>query len=617
MANDHSGAKADFTLRAGPLRLEFDAGDLRYVKLDEREIIRRMYAAVRDHNWVTVPSDISDLVSEVREDQFHIRYTSTHRLNEVHFVWKAEIIGQQDGTIRFAFDGEAKSTFRRNRIGFCVLHPIRECSGAKARATFPDGSEMELAFPDFLTAEQPVPGFQDLAGLAHEIEPGLWAELKFDGDFFEMEDQRNWIDASFKTFCTPLRIPFPMEIKAGTRVKQGIRFEIRDHRGADAKSAPEHAAILEFQSKQPVSIRVGNTTRALPPIGLGIASHGQPLTPKEIEQLSLLRLGHLRCDARLSEPRWEKSLLLAHEQTVALQIPLELAVHLARDNPELELQQFAVMLRESKPAVARVLLFREGERTISQNSFRVAKPHLSFLGVPLGAGTNADFYELNRFRPPHAEADFVHWSMNPQVHAFDLRSLAETPTAIPSQLKSAAEFFPGEALVVSPVTLKPRFNAVATGPEAPPAPGELPPQVDPRQLSPFAACWTLGIIKYLAEGGVRSMTFFETTGWRGVMERMTGSLLPEKFPSMPGQLFPVYHALAAINRFAGGEVILSQSSSPLRVESICLTNKDSACFCLANMTGERERVIVSGFGRADSEMDLEPFEIRSLEDPRR
>ena len=64
--------------------------------------------------------------------------------------------------------------------------------------------------------------------------------------------------------------------------------------------------------------------------------------------------------------------------------------------------------------------------------------------------------------PPHEQADFIHWSMNPQVHAFDLTSIAETPGAVAPQLESARAFFPGKPIVVSPVTLKPRFNAVAT-----------------------------------------------------------------------------------------------------------------------------------------------------------
>ena len=62
--------------------------------------------------------------------------------------------------------------------------------------------------------------FQDLRRLAHEIEPGCWAELVFEGEVFEMEDQRNWTDASFKTYGTPLTRPFPVEFHPGERVRQ-------------------------------------------------------------------------------------------------------------------------------------------------------------------------------------------------------------------------------------------------------------------------------------------------------------------------------------------------------------------------------------------------------------
>ena len=187
-------------LRAGSLSMSFDAGDLRYIKRGEREVIRRIYAAVRDRNWGTVPAEISDLKTQIAEDHFRITYTSTHRQERIHFEWQAEIVGEADGSIRFTFAGEAKTTFLSNRIGFCVLHPIRECAGAKCRARYTNGTEAEFAFPVTIAAEQPVSGLAELAGLAHEIEPGIWVEMEFEGDVFEMEDQRNWIDASFKTF---------------------------------------------------------------------------------------------------------------------------------------------------------------------------------------------------------------------------------------------------------------------------------------------------------------------------------------------------------------------------------------------------------------------------------
>ena len=39
-----------------------------------------------------------------------------------------------------------------------------------------------------------------------------------EGDSFEMEDQRNWTDASFKVYGTPLKNLSPVEVKTGTKI---------------------------------------------------------------------------------------------------------------------------------------------------------------------------------------------------------------------------------------------------------------------------------------------------------------------------------------------------------------------------------------------------------------
>src|SRR5262249_17465127 len=180
-----------------------------------------------DRNWGTVPASLSQLRLDARADSFRIVYEVANQQAEIDFVWHGEIIGQASGEITFAMDGRARSTFLRNRLGFCVLHPIRECAGAVCRVERVDGTKEELLFPRCVAAEQPLPGLHDLIALAHEVTPGIWAELRFTGELFEVEDQRNWIDASFKTFCTPLRLPFPVEVKAGTRISQSVTLRLR------------------------------------------------------------------------------------------------------------------------------------------------------------------------------------------------------------------------------------------------------------------------------------------------------------------------------------------------------------------------------------------------------
>jgi hypothetical protein len=106
----------------------------------------------------------------------------------------------------------------------------------------------------------------------------------------------------------------------------------------------------------------------------------------------------------------------------------------------------------------------------------------------------------------------------------------------------------------------------------------------------------VGSIKYLSEAGVGSATYYETTGWRGVMETEVGSPLPEKFRSMPGSVYPLYHVLADAGEFAGGRVVPTETSDPLSVVGLAMGRGDQTRLILANLTAEPQHVAVEGLG---------------------
>jgi hypothetical protein len=139
-----------------------------------------------------------------------------------------------------------------------------------------------------------------------------------------------------------------------------------------------------------------------------------------------------------------------------------------------------------------------------------------------------------------------------------------------------------------------RYNAYATAAPPPTPAGELPPNVDVRQMSLFGAGWTVGSIAAMAAGGAASATYYETVGWRGVMERAAGSPVPHKFASRPGGLFPLYHVFAAVAPFAGGQVSHGLSTDPLRVTGLALQKGGAQRLLLANLTPESQRVDVAG-----------------------
>jgi hypothetical protein len=119
--------------------------------------------------------------------------------------------------------------------------------------------------------------------------------------------------------------------------------------------------------------------------------------------------------------------------------------------------------------------------------------------------------------------------------------------------------------------------------------------VDARQLSLLGAAWTLASVKHLAQAGAASLTYYETTGWRGVLETEAGSPLPQLFPSRAGAVFPLYHVLADIAEFARGRVLPSRSSEPLQVESLALQRGGKRAVLLANFSAAAQRVRIENF----------------------
>ncbi|MBI4606573.1 MAG: hypothetical protein HY721_31815 [Planctomycetes bacterium] len=569
-------------LEAGMVSVLLEDGELRRVCLGGREMLRRIHCAVRDRNWGTVPGVISGLAIHARPDSFSISYLCEHRQGDVDFAWQGSIEGRADGTVRFVVDGEARSTFLRNRIGLCVLHPP-QLAGSACVCEHAGGPVERGTWPKWISPSAP---FKDIRALSHEVFPGLWAYVRFEGEVFEMEDHRNWTDASFKTFCTPLSIPYPAEVRKGTRITQSVTLRLE----GELPDLPQ-----EGRKPKP-SVAVDRARpRPLPRIGLGVASHGKPLARREVARLKALRLSHLRADLRLARPGWEAALRQAASEAAALGARLEAALFLS-DAGERELEALAAALREVRAPVLHWLVFHEREKVTSEPWVRLARDVLR-RGDPsarVGSGTDVEFVDLNRTQPPREILDLACYSANPQVHATDDESLLENMSAQGTTVESARELLGGLPVAVTPITLKRRFNPDATGPVPDPPPGELPPQVDPRQMSLFGAVWTVGSIKHLGEAGAASLTYYETTGWRGVLERHEGSPVPDRFPSIPGAVFPLYHVLADVGEMAGGELLPSSSTDPLKVECLALRHGGRLRLIVANLLPEDQAVQVAG-----------------------
>ena len=159
-----------------------------------------------------------------------------------------------------------------------------------------------------------------------------------------------------------------------------------------------------------------------------MASHGGKLSPREVDLLRSLRLDHLRTDLQLADSGYPAALARAIATAEQVGSGLELALHLT-DDAENELTDLASQLDGAR--VDRVLVFHTNELatdpgwvTLARERLRGQAPSALFAG-----GTNANFCELNRFRPAGSPQDGIVYSINPQIHAFDELSLAENIAA--------------------------------------------------------------------------------------------------------------------------------------------------------------------------------------------
>jgi hypothetical protein len=575
-------------LRAGPATVLLDGIDLRYLRIGGTELVRRVYAAVRDIDWDTVPGVVSGLEIEESDEGFRVEFDVRHARREIEFEWHGTITGAHTGRVEYVFDGRAGSAFRFGRIGLCVHHPWRETAGARFTARTPAG-EIEGAFPDLIGPQSfdgkaYAPLFPSFDHLEVELTEGGRLVFDFEGDLWETEDHRNWTDANFKTYSTPISFGPPPPLEPGQALRQRIVIA-----PVDVSAGPPSSGRVRLDIGAP-------TTAVVPAVGLGQDRDLHVPDPREREVLAKLSPRHLRVELRL-DGDWRSALVAAQETAAAAGAHLEVSLHLLERQAD-EIGDVAEALAAGPP-VDRVLVINGDSRTGTPSEVTrpelvtLAREELASVCEVFAGGTEIYFTEVNRTRTDMSGWDGLCFSITPQIHAFTDVDVVENLDAQAENVRSARAIAGRKHVIVSPITMRRRINFHAAGDPPPTPPGELPDSVDPRQSSLYGAAWTAGSLKYMSESGVSSVTYYEITGWRGVVERAGGSELPEKFRSVPGDVFPLYHPLADAAEWHGAEVLTCTSSDQLTAVGLAVSTPDAARRVLvANLTPSDREVVV-------------------------
>ncbi|WP_051425708.1 hypothetical protein [Jiangella gansuensis] len=508
--------------RSGPWSLVLRGDELAQVAWNERTVLRGVRAVVRDRDWRTgewtvgaVAESDDGIEVPVRSRSFGADLTGTIR-----------VLARGD-TLSVEFVAVSGGEFDTNRTGLVVLHPPR-LAGADLVVTHPDGTRETTRFPLTISPHQPV---SDIAALAWN-DAGMRIRADLAGDVFEMEDQRNWTDASFKTYSRPLALPFPYRLAAGEQVRQSVTVRVTGRPSGTAGRVSDR-----------IELTPGGR---FPAIGVAASTAPDP------EPRGLPRVGRsMLVELDLATPNWPAALVRAAERG----LPLDVRVVLPTPPEPSLLRDLTERLRPL--AVERVAVFDPASHVSEKDVVTALRDAMARAGVthPVVGGSRSHFTELNR-RLGQLPGDLagVTVAMTPLFHELGTAQLVES-VAMQRLVARQAVSYAGDVPVhIGPITLRPRFNDAAASAAAGPARSDLTEgygaeftgAVDPRQQAPELAAWTIAGAAALAVPGVAGLTYFEEWGPRGIR-------------SASGAPYPVAAAITALARVDAATLLGGES----------------------------------------------------------
>lgn len=398
---------------------------------DEHEILQRIFVTVRDQNWREITP--TDSKSEIDEQAGVATLTVRHESDSVEFEWRGTLrVSDDRRRLHFEFSGRALRDMQVCRVGLVVLHPIQSMVGARVIAVgHQSGHELT---PSETIAPQPVANGIPLAmtepffKLVIERADFGELELTFEGDLFELEDQRNWGDMSFKTYCTPLRLGFPRELKAGTVIEHSMEVRFTPSR---------------IQSK---TTSAGYRSGVFPQLGLDWSRSGW--TARASDQIRP-NWSHLHFDAgRLEDPA-ELREVFAAEATAPLHVGFEVQTDVH--------DEAIALFVEHRKRIARLLLYGHGTSLPSATAISGWQLRLQNAAedwdIPISAGTRGHFVELNRGTRFDLPVSGIAFPLTATVHSDDAETICGNVRAIQDMARTGLRLTGVDQISTIPLAL--------------------------------------------------------------------------------------------------------------------------------------------------------------------
>ncbi|HKU86828.1 MAG TPA: hypothetical protein VJV77_10875 [Casimicrobiaceae bacterium] len=455
----------------------FENGALHSLMAFGAEVWRGVMFLYRDAAWRTPPVVVRNLDVSAHERSFRLAFDGVCSMTP-SLTWHARVEGFDSGSVRFDVEARPDADLLTNRTGICVLHPL-SLAGARIEIEHTDGRLSHSTFPVQISPWQP---FTNIRALRHEFLPDCWASCRVEGDVFEMEDQRNFSDASYKTYSgSNLRVK-PYRLAPGDCVRQSAVLTLHPCAVPSRRRAAREPAIDVTTARDGRLPRLGLTyTREAAARGIAPGLWHVSIDGSGNQETLGERCRRIRDAAATSPVAVE---LLLHDETQATQECRELARQLA-------------LVGATPESVA---IFPTSPRSVSA-------ARASFPRSAIGGGVPWFFTHLNRAMLP-GDLDFVAFRTCPIVHVADDRSVMRTLSTLPAIVATLHARDPHARMRVGPSSISMTVNPFGPWPEPVPDKPVAMARDDRRDDERFGLAWSVGYLAQFASGGADVVSFF-------------------------------------------------------------------------------------------------------------
>lgn len=452
-------------------------GSIGPVYASGHELLRRIFVTVRDRNWQEVAPCKG--TSEVDESRGVVKLAARHTSECVDFEWQGVLqVSKDRRTLCFEFEGTVLRDMDVCRLGLIVLHPIAEFVGSKVTAHGPLGEQRITVQREI--APQPliegVPGAmtEPFSVLRIERDDFGALELRFAGDLFELEDQRNWGDASFKSYCTPLRMGFPRSLPAGTAISHRVEARFTPASVQRAVS-PSRLNQMHKSEGEPDSEKLGR----VPTIGRVVRAHSHSCG---------LDWDHIHMEVTGPES------FAALRERLADSDSQNVSVGIEAGEGDLLPEDWVGLIWAYRTRICRLLIHGAGGSIPTATALEIWGQRLGNPGerVPLFASTRGYYVEFNRRKQIHAAVRGMAFPLTATVHSDDVSTVAENVATIQDMVDTLQGLGYSSEIILAPLALY--------------YPDSVPVRTLPQQI---IEPWLAATLIHAAAAGVTSVTLAE------------------------------------------------------------------------------------------------------------